>query len=133
MGWSDKIMDIEKIFGLLNCNNSIEKQKRGIREASNSCTHVLGLFLKQYNNKDVWYNCALIISQQTDEKLEPYLVELFDWIKNMDDPGADLIMERLGKYNRNSIFLLALSLRLNKAKKLNNKEWEENLNKLISL
>lgn len=133
MGWSDKVMNIDEIFELLDCNNSIDIQKKGIRDALNSCINDLGLFLKQYNNKDVWHNCALILSEQTDDKLEPYLVELFDWLKDIKDPGAKIIMERLMRYKRNSIFLLALSLRLNKANKLKNKVWENNLKKLMSL
>lgn len=131
-------MTIDEIFKLLDCNNSIDDQELGLANARIS--RGLHYFLQPgeslcgfSNNKNVWHNCALILSEQTDDKLEPYLVELFDWLKNMDDPGADVIMERLRQYKRNSIFLLALSLRLNKANKLKDKAWEENLNKLLSL
>lgn len=131
-------MSKDDLYRLLDYNNSIANQQKGIAEAMEYYT--LHYFLHPSkslcgfsNNKDVWKNCAIVVSAQTDEKLEIYLLELFDWLKNMNDPGAEIIMERLKKYKRNSIFLLALGLRLNKAKKLEDKMWEENLEKLFCL
>ena len=131
-------MTMEEMFKLLNCNSNDVDQERGMERART--VNVLSFFFQPdefmtgYNNyKDVWNNCAIILSEKSDEELEPYLVKLFDWLKDMNDPGSKVIKERLMKYKRNSIYLIALELRLNKAKKLHDTMWENNLKELFTL
>ena len=48
----------------------------------------------QYN-KNVWDNCAKIVSVKTDEELKPYMISLFEWLQDMNWPGAEIIYDRL--------------------------------------
>ncbi len=58
------------------------------------------LFLPLYRTgKEVWGNSALIIVNKTDEELEPYLTDMLIWITDLNWPGAELIWQRLIKFD----------------------------------
>ena len=80
------------------------------------------------NNKNVWDNCALIISEKEDLELFPYLFELFMWIQDLNWPGAFCIVERLKEYEkRNAFYSRHWQEAYTCAKALKNKVWMENL------
>ena len=47
------------------------------------------------HNKNVWENCALIIERKSDEELIPFLPNLFEWLQDLNWPGAVTILDRL--------------------------------------
>lgn len=48
-------------------------------------------------SKSVWEPCARVLAARSDEALEPYLYQLFEWLQDLTWPGADLIRDRLLK------------------------------------
>ena len=46
-------------------------------------------------SKSVWEPCAKVISLKSNEELKPYLYLLFEWLQDMNWPGAWTIFDRL--------------------------------------
>ena len=86
------MINIDYIMDLLDWNNSAEEQEKGIRLARD--VKCINVFLQPRSNryhrynKNVWDNCAKILSDRSDEELEPYLTALFEWIEDLNWPGA---------------------------------------------
>ena len=83
---------IDAMFGFLDWNKSREEQKQGLawaRQIEN-----LSILIQPIESKSLWHNCAVVIIEKNDHQLEPYLMQLFEWLKDLNWPGADLIYER---------------------------------------
>lgn len=72
-------------------------------------------------NINVWENCATIISKRSDEELEPYLLELLEWIEDLNWPGALIILKRLEFFSGEKLKEPFMN-RYTYAENLNNKE-----------
>lgn len=48
-------------------------------------------------SKCIWEPCAQVIALKTDEELKPYLPLLFEWLQDLNWPGAYTIFDRLLK------------------------------------
>ena len=123
-----KMNNIDYIMDLLDWNNSTEVQAKGIELAKK--VKNINVFLQPCNrkhNKNVWENCAKVLSTKTDEELTPYLIELFEWLQDLNWPGAFCIMERLKKYGDNSSFSFSFDICIKCAKALKDDAWESNL------
>ena len=48
-------------------------------------------------NKGIWEACAYVIAERSDVQIEPYLYLLFEWLKDMNWPGAWIIFDRLAE------------------------------------
>lgn len=80
------MFDIDYVMDLLDWNNSAEKQKQGIKLAREiKCINVFLQPGRPYG-KNVWSNCAKILSEKTNEELSPYLIELMEWLQDMNWP-----------------------------------------------
>lgn len=122
------MVDIAEIMDMLDWHLSAEIQSKGISLAKNMETIVPFIQpLTPKHNKNVWGNCAVIISEKSDEDIHPYLVELLEWLQDMNWPGALCILERLKKYLDKKSILEAIVICLNRAKECNDKVWEINL------
>lgn len=85
-----------------------------------------------YYNKNIWGNCAKIIEKKSDRELEPYLMELLEWLQDLNWPGAFTIIKRLKKFDGQLLlapYKKALFLALTKNKE--NQEWADFLSILI--
>ena len=123
--------EINEIMDMLDWNNSIHIQEKGCELAKRiKCINVFLQPNDCYYNKNVWENCAKILSQRTDEELSYYLTELFNWLKDMTWPGASIIYDRLKRYKKDEIFDTYYNLILKKAKLLQDDIW---YNELYSL
>ena len=83
------MVSIDYIMSLLDWNNSTEQQTQGIELAKR--VKCLNVFLQPNNycyGKNVWGNCAKILSARSNEELSPYLTELMMWLQDMNWPGA---------------------------------------------
>ena len=70
------MVDINDIMDLLDWNQSAENQAKG--RALGQDIECINVFLQPCNknsNKNVWENCAKILSERTNEEFSPYLVE----------------------------------------------------------
>lgn len=45
-----------------------------------------------------WENCAKIVSVRSDDELRRYLTDLFIWISDVNNPGYNVIFERLIRF-----------------------------------
>ena len=125
--------NIEYIMDLIDWNNSIDNQVKGIQLAQSIGD--ISVFLQPCSpkyNKNVWDNCAKILSNRTDEELTPYLIELFEWLQDLNWPGALCVFERLQNYTDTHSIDISIKICLQKAKLLNDETWECNLNMLLS-
>ena len=126
-----EMVNIDYIMGLLDWKKSPEEQAQGIEMAQNIENY--NVFLQPHNkkyNKNVWDNCALILSKKTDDELSPYLMRLLEWLQDLNWPGAYCILDRLQEYIDDSAYNYALSTCLTYAHALNDFIWERNLKML---
>lgn len=126
-------MNLVDILKMLNCNNAIDIQNKGIKlveEFDNISLFIQPIF-PEYN-KNVWDNCARILSQKSDEELSPYLIELLEWLQDLNWPGTFIIIERLKRMN-GKILLNSFLLAINKALNMppDEQEWIDNLSILL--
>lgn len=126
-----KLINIDYIMSLIDWNKSINEQIDGIKMAEN--VENINVFLQPCNknyNKNVWDNCAKILSKRTDDELSPYLVELLEWLQDLNWPGAYCILDRLQKYADDFSYNSALNTCLKYAQALEDDVWESNLRML---
>ena len=126
--------DIEHIFSLIDCNQEIKKQEAGIK-AAREIDEIVSFILPMHPsyNKNVWENCAKILSYKTDSELLPYLPELLEWLQDLNWPGAFIIIERLILFD--GVLLLNPYVKaIEKAKKYSkdDQQWYDHLTILIN-
>lgn len=133
MGWRVlSMVDITEIMDMLDWHMSSEIQLEGISLARNIETIIPFIQpLTPKHNKNVWRNCAVIISERSDEEIKPHLPEVLEWLQDMNWPGAFCILDRLQKYEDIDSLNKSLMICLRKAKMLNDETWECNLNMLL--
>ena len=122
------MVDIDYIMELLDWNRSEEEQAEGLRLARQ--VKAFNVFLQpcdDKNNKNVWDNCALIVSEKEDAILEPYLPYLFAWIQDLNWPGAWRIFERLQEYKKEGMYDFGWQEIYACAKALEDEVWMGNL------
>ena len=90
--------DIDSILEMLDWNCSQDTQLEGRRLGMNvKCVNTFMQPGAPYG-KRIWENCAKIVASKSDEVLQYYLRELFDWIQDLNWPGAIEIKNRLMQY-----------------------------------
>ena len=125
------MVNIDYIMDLLDWNNSIEKQEQGVKLAKEvKCINVFLQPGSHYYGKNVWDNCAKILSARSNEELSPYLIELMAWLQDMNWPGAFCILNRLKKMVNEQLFKHSYTICLKCAKALDDEVWESNLKML---
>lgn len=128
------MVDITDILDMIDWHMPPEIQSKGISLAK-TVEKIIPFIqpLTPKHNKNVWENCAVIIAEKKDEKLEPHLVELLEWLQDMNWPGAFCILDRLITYSDNNSILSAISICLQRAKDCNDGTWESNLSMLLDI
>ena len=123
--------NINYILSLIDWNNTLDQQAAGIKiaESIKDIQAFIQPCTESYN-KNVWDNCALIISKRSDAELLPYLDKLFAWLQDMNWPGAFCILDRLRKYAKTPSYDSVLSTSFEKAKAENDYVWWNNLQML---
>ena len=121
------MIDIDYIMDLIDWNKNECDQEKGIKLAKK--VQSINVFLQpcdKKHNKNVWENCAKILSERDDEELEPYLSELMKWLQDMNWPGAYCILDRLQKFKKDTWFEFIFESSIKKAKLLDDEVWEDN-------
>lgn len=127
------MVDVTEIMDMLDWHMPPEIQAKGISLAKNIKTIIPFIQpLTPKYNKNVWGNCAVILAEKSDEELKPHLIELLEWLQDMNWPGAFRILDRLQKYSDNNSIHNAINICIEKAKGCNDEVWEENLNVIHS-
>ena len=123
-----KMVDITEIMDMLDWHMPSEIQLEGISLARNIETIIPFIQpLTPKHNKNIWDNCAVIIAEKSDEKIKPHLVELLEWLQDMNWPGAFCILDRLKNYSDKTSIFSAISICLQRAQDCNDEIWESNL------
>ena len=125
-------MDINKIMDMLDWNNDEEVQKEGRRLAAN--VKCLNIFMQpgdELYNKNVWENCALILSEKSDQLLRPYITELLKWLCDLNWPGSWIILERLKNYQDYEWLAYWINACVRVAKAINYDIWLMNMAELL--
>ena len=124
--------NIDEIMDMLDCNNSVETQEKGIELAKNvKCINVFILPEHLECSKNVWENCAKILANRTDKELQPYLIDILLWIEDMNWPGAIIIDDRLKKIRDMKMLSFAIKECVKRASATDNHIWLENLSELM--
>ena len=119
--------DITEIMDMLDWHMSSEIQAEGISLARNIETIIPFIQpLTPKYNKNVWENCAVIISERSDKEIKPHLPKVLEWLQDMNWPGAFCILDRLKNYSDKNSVLSAISICIQKAKDCNDEIWEDN-------
>lgn len=123
--------NIDEIMGMLDWNHSAEIQQEGIRIAKQ--IDDISVFLQPTGapyDKNVWDNCAVILSSKKDYQLEPYMRELLEWTQDLNWPGAPEILKRLKRFSGN-VFLAAVEESVKTAYAEQEYEWLGYLSELL--
>ena len=97
-------MSIDEIYDLFMWDASYtdeeyaEREKKGIEEAGklkNLYPFIQPIVVPPGKSKSVWESCAKVLVLRSDEELKPFLCLLFEWLQDMNWPGADIIFNRL--------------------------------------
>ncbi len=117
-------MNIDNIFSMLDERNTKDEQAEGIKYAKEIKS--LSVFFQPIEGKVLWHNCAVVIAERGDEELEPYLFGMFEWLQDMNWPGADVIYNRLLKFKREKIEM-TYDACLKEARDRNDVAWQDSL------
>lgn len=123
--------NIDRIMNMIDWNNDASIQAAGIKmaEAERDIRVFIQPCTESYS-KNVWDNCALILSKKSDAELAPYLSELFEWLQDMNWPGAFCILSQLKNYTEDDLFNSTLDTCLSRAKISADDVWWNNLHML---
>ena len=122
------MVNIDYIMSLIDWKKSEKDQLKGIEMARD--IRNINVFLQPCNkgyDKNVWDNCAKILSERNDEELLPYLIDLFRWLQDLNWPGAFCILNRLREFSESSSFDYAYNICFKCAKAIDDEVWVENL------
>lgn len=127
------VVDVDKVYEMIDINNSDEIQKQGIGLAKN--IEYLDCFIISFkceNAKNVQKNCAKIICNKSCKELEDYMIDLFRLMKDLTFPGIDIIYKKLleVKMVNKKLFDYAKKIALFEAVELNDKSWLDCIEKM---
>ena len=124
--------NINEIYKMIHWHSSYGEQLRGIELAkkSNDVSSFIQPMQPEYN-KSVWGNCARILYEKSDDILAPYLIQLLEWIQDLNWPGAMIILDRLKNYSEISKLSLAIEECVKKAVASNDHIWLSNILELL--
>lgn len=126
------MVDVTGILDMLDWHMPSEIQSKGILLAKKVDTIIPFIQpLTPMHNKNVWENCAVIIAEKDDNYLKPYLIELLEWLQDMNWPGAFHILERLQKFSDDNSIRSAINICVEKANTCNDEVWKNNLYLLL--
>lgn len=122
---------IDEIISYLDWNNTEYIQEQGrIMARDVECINAFIQPVFSNYGKNVWDNCALILSEKDDKKLVVYINRLLEWVSDLNWPGADCIFSRLCRFERSSIFEDALNNSIKIARITDDEQWYNSLIKL---
>ena len=93
--------NINELFEMLDSDNDAEVQAAGIEEAKQ--IQYFSILFQPAENKSVWQNCAKAIVAKSDSELHEYILNMFEWLKDLNWPGSAIILERLKQFPSSTI------------------------------
>ncbi len=102
---------IDELLKMLSEKNTDEIQQKGLELARQVKT--VSIFVQPASTQigmDIWENCAKVLSERTDQELEPILGRLFGWLRDATLPGAIIIAKRLNAFAQSDQFSYRLRI-----------------------
>lgn len=118
-------VNIDRVFKYLSWDKNDEIQAYGIELAKRIKN--ISVLIMPIESKSIWENCAKVIVCKSDDELKIYLYRLFEWLQDMNWPGADIIYDRLIHVEIDDIINICQYCLL-MAKQTNDSAWERSLN-----
>lgn len=109
-------MEIER----LSWSNPIDEQEKAVSALANSREIDLKELIMPLGKKDCWANCAKVICARSDKEIIEAAPEMFEWLQDLNWPGATAIVSKLQKLPPDVLRRL-YQVTLDKAK--NDEEW----------
>lgn len=94
--------DITTIYSMIHWHQPQHIQEEGIRLSKDIPAKFFIQPIVPEFSKNVWDNCALILSKRSDDELTEHLFSLFEWLQDMNWPGAICIYDRLRVFENQS-------------------------------
>ena len=113
-------VDIDTLFVMLDEEQPTEVQEAALREARKIKS--LSVFMQPIEYGWSWENCAKVICEKTDKELDTYICEMLKWLRDLNWPGAFLVMERLEKMD-SQLLVYAVGYQVKQAILLKDNEW----------
>ena len=125
----NKKVDIRNILKMLSSNNTNDIQQHGIK-LSSEIKYLGHFFQPEIDNEreTLWHNCAKIISAKSDDDLKFYLLDCFIWLQNINQNGAEIILNRLNQYQNKKHLSTEKSKAIKIAQICKNTDWIRNIN-----
>lgn len=82
-------------IGKLSWTNTIDEQEKAVSELANSSDIDLKELIMPSGRKDCWANCAKVICARSDQEIMEIALEMFEWLQDLNWPGATDIVSRL--------------------------------------
>ena len=118
-------------IGSLSWNLSPEEQQKNMNNTQITCNDDIKMLILPYRKQDCWKNCATLLSKLDDTVIINILPELFEWYKDLNWPGIEIIDARIRRLPQYSV-KKALSTALVRAKNETDEIWMENLLEFIA-
>lgn len=120
--------DVEKIYEMIDWNmpQYVQSEGRLLAKKMSVVSPFIQPLTPKYN-KNIWENCAIIISEKDDIFIKPYLIRLLEWLQDMNWPGAFCIFYRLREYKDIDSLRNAVDICLKKAQDEKDDIWMHNL------
>lgn len=79
----------------LSWSNTMDDQEKAVSELANSRDIDLKALIMPSGRKDCWANCARVICARSDQEIIGIALEMFEWLQDLNWPGATDIVSRL--------------------------------------
>lgn len=93
----------------------------------------ISLLIQPPAEPSVWEQCAKILYETSDDKLEQYLPSLLEWIQDLNWPGALIILDKLKVFNGKKLkkpFIDCFTY-VNNLNNAEDSKWVDNLAELL--
>lgn len=123
---------IDELFDMLSWNSDEVTQRRGIELAKQ--VQCYSVFLQPHglkHSKDVWENCAKILSEYPDEILKYCSLGMLEWLEDLNWPGAEIILDRLIKFADTSLLSIFIVHCVKEALACDQQSWLGNMSALL--
>lgn len=97
-------LNIDEIYDLFIWDSSYTPEEyksrvnKGISESQklkNIFPFIQPIIVPREKSKSIWEPCAKVVSLKSNDELKPYLYLLFEWLQDMNWPGAYTVFDRL--------------------------------------
>jgi hypothetical protein len=122
--------EIDNLIEQLSWNGTEERQRHAIDALVELVPHSeLYKLMRPGKAKDTWENAAEVIARYNRKFGQKEILGMFEWLQDINWPGASLIFKKLNSMSRHQISA-PLEMAMCQAQRTNDQEWMEQLVKI---